>query len=55
MDIWGYCERCDLWFRRPIDDPTSVWTCGSCGAEPIRIENRAWSRVTGIADEAATR
>lgn len=44
VDIWGYCEHCDRWFRCPMDRAAD-WTCASCGIEPIRIENRTAERA----------
>lgn len=50
MNIWAYCEDCDLWFRCRMDRAAD-WACRSCGMEPIRIENR----TVGQANEARRR
>jgi hypothetical protein len=39
VNIWGYCERCDRWFKCP-DAGTAEWVCVSCDTEPLLIENR---------------
>jgi predicted RNA-binding Zn-ribbon protein involved in translation (DUF1610 family) len=46
MNIWGYCERCDVWFQCPTDHVVD-WACPSCGVEPLRIENRTVNGSTG--------
>lgn len=47
MDIWGYCEDCDIWFECPTE-LTAIWTCPSCGMEPLRIQNRSVLKVPRV-------
>ena len=49
MDIWGYCEGCDVWFEC-LTDHTAAWACPSCGMEPLRIENRSALKVPRAMD-----